>query len=421
LKKILTITIAIILTLTITGCSPQEYEVNIEIAPEEAGEVVGQGTYEEGEEVKLAALPKEGYEFANWTIDEEIISEDNIHKMTINEDLNLTANFDKIRRNIFAYVNINDGLDVRIGPFYEGEEILLKAETIEGYEFLNWEIDGEKFSEEKKIEFNIDKRDIKVKANYTNIAKEIDELIERADEEILNRNYDKAQEYLKEAIREENIKKSKYYNNSSFLLNLSYASDPLKRIESFKDNIMTPKDYTKNLEKYEDIKPEAPKIKILERDEKEIYTWFKKCLNYKLSIRRITYNKNFAEIEVDNLIKEEESKFFEHPEGMPMFFSKMRLINSEIYGIKIGTGGAGMLIKPVSFLKQLDLKETQISQDKVIISIERPSEDTLISIYVDEHPTYIESCDIVFEINEYEDGSFKIKDYYIENMITFEE
>jgi hypothetical protein len=421
LNKKLLIIILIALLISLIGCSPQEYEVNIEIAPEEAGEVVGQGTYEEGEEVKLAALPKEGYEFANWTIDEEIISEDNIHKMTINEDLNLTANFDKIRRNIFAYVNINDGLDVRIGPFYEGEEILLKAETIEGYEFLNWEIDGEKFSEEKKIEFNIDKRDIKVKANYTNIAKEIDELIERADEEILNRNYDKAQEYLKEAIREENIKKSKYYNNSSFLLNLSYASDPLKRIESFKDNIMTPKDYTKNLEKYEDIKPEAPKIKILERDEKEIYTWFKKCLNYKSSIRRITNNKNFAEIEVDNLIKEEESKFFEHPEGMPMFFSKMTLINSEIYGIKIGTGSAGMILEPVSFLKQLDFKETQISQDKVIIKIERPSEDKLISIYSDEHPTYIESCDIVFEINEYEDGSFKIKDYYIENMITFEE
>ena len=248
-----------------------------------------------------------------------------------------------------------------------------------------------------------------------------DELKEREDEEILNRNYDKAQEYLKEAIREENIKKSKYYNNSSFLLNLSYASDPLKRIESFKDNIMTPKDYTEKLEKYEDIKPEAPKIKILERDEKEIYTWFKKCLNYKSSIRRITYNKNFAEIEVDNLIKEEESKFFEHPEGMPMFFSKMTLINSEIYGIKIGTGSAGMILEPVSFLKQLDFKETQISQDKVIIKIERPSEDKLISIYSDEYPTYIESCDIVFEINEYEDGSFKIKDYYIENMITFEE
>lgn len=421
MNKKLLIIILIALLISLIGCSPQEYEVNIEIAPEEAGEVVGQGTYEEGEEVKLAALPKEGYEFANWTIDEEIISKDNIHKMTVDKNLVLTANFDRIKRNKFACVNINDGLDVRIGPFYDGEEISLKAETIEGYEFLNWEIDGEKFSEEKKIEFNIDERDIKVKANYTNIAKEIDELIERADEEILNRNYDKAQEYLKEAIRDENIKKSKYYNNSSFLLNLSYASDPLKRIESFKDNMMTSKDYTENLEKYEDIKPEAPKIKILERDEKEIYTWFKKCLNYKSSIRRITNNKNFAEIEVDNLIKEEESKFFEHPEGMPMFFSKMTLINSEIYGIKIGTGSAGMILEPVSFLKQLDFKETQISQDKVIIKIERPSEDKLISIYSDEHPTYIESCDIVFEINEYEDGSFKIKDYYIENMITFEE
>jgi len=123
-KKQILITL-IILLITITGCAQQEYGINIEVVPENSGQVVGEGKYKAGEEIGLAALPNQGYEFEDWTIDEEVISEDNIHKMTINEDLNLTANFDKIRRNKFAYVNINDGLDVRIGPFYEGEEISL--------------------------------------------------------------------------------------------------------------------------------------------------------------------------------------------------------------------------------------------------------------------------------------------------------
>jgi len=33
----------------------------------------------------------------------------------------------------------------------------------------------------------------------------------------------------------------------------------------------------------------------------------------------------------------------------------------------------------------------------------------------------VKSFDIVFKIKKYEDGDFKIEDYYIENMITFEE
>ncbi len=254
MKKSLMITTLIIFIITITGCSPQEYEVNIEVESEDVGEVVGEGTYEAGEEVELAAIPNEEYEFENWTINGEVISEDKIYKMIVNEDLDITANFDRIRRNKFAYVNINEGIDVRIGPFYEGEEVSLKAETIKGYVFLNWEIDGEKFSEEKKIEFNINKNDIKVKANYENLAKEVDELIEKADEAILSKKYNEAQEHLKEAIRDENIEKSKYYNkNSNFLLYLNHASNPLELIESFnKDNIMTVKDYKENIKKYEE-------------------------------------------------------------------------------------------------------------------------------------------------------------------------
>jgi hypothetical protein len=421
MKKSLMITTLIILIITIIGCSPQEYEVNIELAPEDSGEVVGEGAYEAGEEVELAAIPNEGYEFENWTIDEEVISDDKIHKMPIDEDLNLTANFKRIKRNKFAYVNINDGVDVRIGPFFQREEISLKAETREGYEFLNWEIDGEKSSEEKEIEINVNERDIRVKTNYENLSNEVDELIEKADEAILNKNYNEAQEYLKEAIRNENIEKSKYYNNSNFLLYLNHSSNPLELIESInKDNIMTVKDYKENIKKYEDKKPEDSKIKILERDENEIYTWLKKCLNYTRSIRRNPLGWDFAESEVDDAVREVESKYFVNPEGITWLFSEIKLIEGKVY-VAGGKDEVGMPTKLFELLEKLDLKEIDVSQDRVIISIERPSEDTLIGLYNDGGSPYIESCDIVFEINRYEDGSFKIKDYYPENMITFED
>lgn len=40
-----------ILAMAITGCAPAEYDIEAEPNPEEAGAFLGEGTFEEGEEV----------------------------------------------------------------------------------------------------------------------------------------------------------------------------------------------------------------------------------------------------------------------------------------------------------------------------------------------------------------------------------
>ena len=411
MKKILTITIAIILTLTITGCSPQEYEVNIEIAPEEAGEVVGQGTYEEGEEVKLAALPKEGYEFANWTIDEEIISEDNIHKMTINEDLNLTANFDKIRRNIFAYVNINDGLDVRIGPFYEGEEISLKAETIEGYEFLNWEIDGENFSEEKKIEFNIDARDIKVRANYENLAKEVDELIEKADKAMGEKRWRDAGEYLLEVVESNQIKYSKYNKKVEEFFS-TFAMSKENITQALIDEEITTKKDIENVN-WENIVPEEPKLDILEREDEEIYKWFYKYFEFYGRIHSGSGIKNIRESiwSFDNPLTSEEAynevqkvalQYSENPVGEFLMVNR-KLIDNGIFAYQIG-GAEKPFIYDVFTMD--DSKFLGLDKEENILIFE--FEYTLETDWPDVATNSDGKFKIEVEIHEKEDDTFRV-------------
>ncbi|OWZ84199.1 InlB B-repeat-containing protein [Natranaerobius trueperi] len=62
------------LTVFMVGCTSEEeaeneqdkndlnkYEVVVQTDTEEAGEIEGEGTYEEGEEVTVEAEPKEGY------------------------------------------------------------------------------------------------------------------------------------------------------------------------------------------------------------------------------------------------------------------------------------------------------------------------------------------------------------------------
>ncbi|MFO7888118.1 MAG: hypothetical protein R6U59_07355, partial [Eubacteriales bacterium] len=104
MKKIVIILVIIIITIT-TGCSPQEYEVKIDIAPEDSGEVVGVGTYEQGEKVKLAAISKEEYDFFSWEIDGEIVSEDQILEIAVEENIKITGNFKEIE-NKKHYINL---------------------------------------------------------------------------------------------------------------------------------------------------------------------------------------------------------------------------------------------------------------------------------------------------------------------------
>jgi len=47
----------------LAGCAPDEYQVNLTVDPEEAGEITGEGASRAGEEVMVKASPGEKYEF----------------------------------------------------------------------------------------------------------------------------------------------------------------------------------------------------------------------------------------------------------------------------------------------------------------------------------------------------------------------
>jgi hypothetical protein len=410
LKKLLII-IAIILILTITGCSSQEHEVNIEIAPENSGEIVGDGIYEAGEEVEIAAIPNEEYKFKNWTIDGEVISEDKIYKITVDEDLNITANFKSIRRNKFAYVNINDGVDVRIGPFYEGEEVSLKAETIEGYVFLNWEIDGEKFSEEKNIELNIDEGDIKIKANYENLSKEVDELIEKADEALGEKRWSDAGEYLLEAVESDYIKHSKYNQNIEEFFSI-LAMDRKNIIRALiNEEITTKEDIAKV--NWDNIIPEEPKLDILEKEDEEIYEWFYKYFEFYGRIHSGSGIKNIRESiwSFDNPLISEKAhnevqkvvlQYSEYPVGQFLVVNK-KLINNGIFAYQIG-GADSPFIYDVFTMDDSKFLGLDKEENRLIFEFEYTLETDWPDVRTDSEGKF----KIEVEIHEKDDGTFRV-------------
>ena len=158
LRKLAYLAIVASLTALIaftTGCTP-EHEVEVQADPGEAGEIEGEGTYEEGEEVAVEVEPEEGYEFEKWEEDGEKITSDKDYKLEVSDDITLEAQFEKIKHEVSLELDDEEKGNVSGSGTYEyGEEVTLEAEPEERYEFEKWEKDDAKVSSQEKHEFEV--------------------------------------------------------------------------------------------------------------------------------------------------------------------------------------------------------------------------------------------------------------------------
>ena len=76
-------------------CPAEKYSfgINAVADPEEGGTVEGGGTYEQGQSCTLTATANEGYTFANWTENDEVVSTYVTYIFTVTGDRTLVANF----------------------------------------------------------------------------------------------------------------------------------------------------------------------------------------------------------------------------------------------------------------------------------------------------------------------------------------
>ena len=90
---------------TIIGmCSPETVFVTVD--PVEGGEVAGAGTYDGGDTCTLIATPSEGYYFANWTENGNIVSTDANYSFIVTGERHLTVRFVTDENIVFADANV---------------------------------------------------------------------------------------------------------------------------------------------------------------------------------------------------------------------------------------------------------------------------------------------------------------------------
>ena len=130
--------------------------ISVSVSPEETGTVTINGeevaelTAEGG--ITLVATPAEGYKFANWTLDGEVVSTNATFIDGTDGDKAYVANFVE-KENVTVSVSVNDetmgyAYASAEGTVLEGTEITLTATPAEGYVLENWTVNGTVVSEE---------------------------------------------------------------------------------------------------------------------------------------------------------------------------------------------------------------------------------------------------------------------------------
>ena len=85
---------------------PMSFMVTLSANPTECGTVSGGGTYEQGQNCTVIATANEGYTFANWTENDEVVSTSAIYTFTVDASRTLVANFTDSGGGDHAYVDL---------------------------------------------------------------------------------------------------------------------------------------------------------------------------------------------------------------------------------------------------------------------------------------------------------------------------
>jgi len=305
MKKLIFLILASLVILTV-GCTT-EYDINIEKNIEEAADVIGEGSYEANKEVEIAALPKKGYKFSNWEVDDEVISEEQVVIITVDENKEIKANFKKIKQDIFVYIDSENNDEIELGPYQAGEEVEIEAYEKPKHKFLNWSLDGEIISEEEILKLEISEQNINLEVNYENVEEEIYELLEKSNISINNKEWEKAAEYLKEANE---LYGSEGFETKELNLQKLGLTDLVNKLE---DEKIIDEESEILIEMFTEIKRiirnsekgEVPELndEILSSEPVKLYKWVKE--NYEIKTKLIEEIENELEKYEDYWMTEE--------------------------------------------------------------------------------------------------------------------
>ena len=135
------------------------YTISLSSNPNNGGLVVGGGAFQEGQSCTVEATPNDGYNFTNWTENDNVVSNDAQYTFTVNGNRNLVANFNVLTPTIYN-INVSanplDGGTVTGGATYQlGQTCQVTAIANNGFVFTNWTENGNEVSTNANYSFTV--------------------------------------------------------------------------------------------------------------------------------------------------------------------------------------------------------------------------------------------------------------------------
>ena len=119
------------------------YAVTASAQPAGAGTVTGAGSYAQGTQCTLTAVPAAGYSFANFTENGAVVSTSAAYTFTVTSARNITAHFTLNNYTVSASASPAAGGAVTgAGSYAHGASCSLTAQAAAGYAFMQWSEGG---------------------------------------------------------------------------------------------------------------------------------------------------------------------------------------------------------------------------------------------------------------------------------------
>lgn len=152
--------------VVLSAILPGQLIVTTNANPTNGGITTGDGSYPEGANVTVTATPNDCWDFINWTDNGTVVSVNQIYSFVIENDRNLTANFEQLNFDVIIAANPSGGgIVVGAGTFPCGSEVEVEAIPSDGYSFINWTENGTEVSNTNSYSFILEE-DRNLVANF---------------------------------------------------------------------------------------------------------------------------------------------------------------------------------------------------------------------------------------------------------------
>jgi len=126
-------------TISIVGGT--QYTITAEVNPADGGTVSGAGRYYGNTSCTLTATPNAHYDFANWKMDNSVVSTDPTYTFTVTQNATYTANFTALMPHGITCNPVENGsISANPTTAYKNETVTLSATPASGYFFSTWDV-----------------------------------------------------------------------------------------------------------------------------------------------------------------------------------------------------------------------------------------------------------------------------------------